>query len=129
MLRKVLHNKIHGATVTKASVDYMGSITIDPDLMDAVDLRVSDAVTVVNCNNGNRLETYVFRGEPGQRQIEINGAAALLMNEGDTVIILHYALMTDNEYAEHHPKVALMNPDNTINELINYEPSATPLNA
>lgn len=122
MLRKVLHSKIHMATVTAAKPDYVGSITIDADLLDAVGLRVSDAVTVANCANAARFETYVFRGEPGSRVVELNGAAAQLVMPGDRVIILHYALMDDAEYAEHFPRVALMREDNTIARLLRYEP-------
>jgi len=122
MLRKVLHNKIHMATVTAARPDYVGSITIDADVLEAVGLRVSDAVLVANCRNGHRFETYVFRGEPGSGAIEVNGAAAHSVEPGDRVIILHFALMDDAEYASHRPRVALMHPDNTVDELIRYDP-------
>ena len=120
MLRKVLHSKIHQVVVTSARLDYVGSITIDSNILDAIGLRPSDEVVVANCDNGERFETYVFRGEPGDGQIIINGAAARLAGEGSTVIIMHYAYMNDEEYADHTPAVALMRPDNTIEEVIRY---------
>lgn len=120
MLRKVLHSKIHRGVVTSARLDYVGSITIDADILEATGLRPNDEVVIANCDNGERFETYVFRGEPGSRQIIINGAAARLAGEGSTVIIMHYAYMTDEEYDEHSPKVALMREDNTIEEVIHY---------
>ncbi len=122
MIRKVLHNKVHMATVTAAKPNYVGSITIDEDILRAIGLRVNDAVTVANCRNGARFETYVFRGEPGSRKIEVNGAAAHLVEPGDKVIVLHFAYMSDAEYAEFHPRVAIMNDDNTVRELMRYHP-------
>ena len=124
MLREVLHNKIHMATVTAAHPDYVGSITIDADMLEAVGLRASDKVLVANCRNGARVETYVFRGAPGSKAIELNGAAAHHFEVGDRVIIIHFALMDDGEYAAHRPRVAIVNEDNTIEQLIRYEPSA-----
>jgi aspartate 1-decarboxylase len=123
MLRQVLHSKIHRARVTAAKPDYIGSITIDADILDAVGLRVNDAVHVANCRNGERFETYVFRGERGSRVIEVNGAAAHLVAPGDIVIIMHYAMMDEMEYAANRPKVAIMRPDNTIERTMRYEPS------
>lgn len=122
MLRKVLHSKIHMATCTRANPDYVGSITIDEELLRATGMRVSDAVLVANCRNGARLETYVFRGEPGQRQIELNGAAAHLVEPGDKLIILHFALMDETEYDAHRPRVITMNDDNSIAEHLRYDP-------
>jgi len=87
MLRNVLHSKIHRATVTGAFPDYIGSITIDRHLLEASGMRASDQVTVANCRSGERLETYVFEGEPGSGKIELNGAAAHLFEPGDIVII------------------------------------------
>ncbi|GIW74388.1 MAG: aspartate 1-decarboxylase [Phycisphaerales bacterium] len=123
MLRKVLHSKIHMATVTAARPDYVGSITIDRRLLLAVGLRASDAVEVANTANGQRFETYVFLGQPGQ--IEVNGAAALLVSPGDRLIIMHYALMDQAEYARHRPRVALVGPDNALQETIRYDPWPT----
>jgi len=122
MLRKVLHSKIHMASVTKALPDYVGSVTIDADLLEKIGLRVNDGVLVANCRNGARFETYVFRGEPGSGAIEINGAAAHLVEPKDRVIIMHFALMDDAEYAKHQPRVLLMNADNTVADELRYKP-------
>jgi aspartate 1-decarboxylase len=121
MLRKVLHSKIHRARVTDAHVDYVGSVTIDEDILDATGMRPNDAVVIANVDNGERFETYIFRGKRGGREIVINGAAAHLARPGHTVIIMHYAHMTDDEYAAHRPTVAIMNPDNTIEQVMHYE--------
>lgn len=121
MLREVLHSKIHMATVTGAKPHYVGSITIDADLLDACGMRVNDRVLVSNCRNGNRLETYIFRGEPGSGVIELNGAAAHLFEVGDKAIIMHFALMTDEEYASNRPTVLIMNDDNSVRETMRYE--------
>jgi aspartate 1-decarboxylase len=123
MLRKVLHSKIHMATTTAANPEYQGSITIDADLLAQTGLRVNDAVLVANCRNGARFETYVFRGEPGSGAIEVNGAAAHLVEPRDRLIVLHFALVDDAEYARHRPRVLLMNDDNTVREVMRYEPS------
>lgn len=122
MLREVLHSKIHMATVTGAKPHYVGSITIDANLLDACGMRVNDRVLVTNCRNGNRLETYIFRGTPGSGIIELNGAAAHLFEVGDKAIIMHYALMTDAEYESNHPTVLIMNDDNTIKQTMQYTP-------
>jgi aspartate 1-decarboxylase len=120
MLRKVLHSKIHMATVTAARPDYVGSITIDRRLLRAVDLRASDAVEIANTANGERFETYVFLGDDGV--IEVNGAAALLVKPGDKLIIMHYALLDEAEYKDHHPQVALVGEGNALDRTIAYEP-------
>jgi len=122
MRRPVLHSKIHMATVTAAKPDYVGSITIDADLLGATGLRVSDMVLVANCRNGARFETYVFRGEPGSGAVELNGAAAHLVEPGDRVIVMHYAWLDDDEYADHRPTVALVDGSNRLERLIRYEP-------
>jgi aspartate 1-decarboxylase len=123
MLRQVLHSKIHMARVTGAFPGYIGSITIDRDLLDACGMRVNDHVHVANCRTGDRLETYVFEGERGSGKIELNGAAAHLFEVGDQVIIMHYAMMNDDEYLTNRPKVLLMSAENRIDKLIRYEPS------
>ena len=123
MIRKVLHSKIHQAVVTEARPDYSGSLTIDVNILRECGMRSSDAITVANCSTGARFETYVFEGEPGSGIIGINGAAAHLATVGDKVIIMHYAHMNDEEYDSHHPKVLIMNADNTIQDSLNYEPS------
>lgn len=122
MLRKVLHSKIHMARCTAAKPDYVGSITIDADLLDAVGMRVSDAVLVADCENGNRFETYVFEGERGSGAVEVNGAAATLTGAGHRLIVLHFAVMDDAEYAEHHPRVVVPAEGNRVGELIRYSP-------
>lgn len=123
MLRKVLHSKLHMARVTAALPDYIGSVTIDSDFLEASGMRVNDAVTIANCRTGERLETYIFRGEPGSRKIEINGAAARLVEVGDKLIIMHYAYMDDAEYAGHRPKVLIMGEGNRVEQVMRYEPS------
>ncbi len=123
MLRKVLHSKIHMARVTAALPDYIGSITIDADYLEACGMRINDAVTIANCRNGERFETYIFRGEPGSRKFEINGAAAHLVEIGDKLIIMHYAYMSDEEYRQHKPKVLIMGEGNRVEKTMRYEPS------
>ncbi|MFW5653836.1 MAG: aspartate 1-decarboxylase [Planctomycetota bacterium] len=125
MLRKVVHSKLHMPRVTDANPDYMGSITIDAELLDACGMRVNDAVLVANCRNGARFETYIFRGEPGKREIVVNGAAAHLVERGDALIILHFALVDDAEYAQHRPRVLLMGDRNEILDTLIYEPQPT----
>ncbi|GAB4554381.1 MAG: aspartate 1-decarboxylase [Phycisphaerales bacterium] len=123
MLREVLHSKLHMGAVTTARPDYVGSITIDRNLMDAVGMRVSDKVLISNCRNGARFETYIFEGARGSKVIEINGAAAHLVEVGDRVIVMHYALVDDDEYAKLHPKVVILDESNTIVDRVRYEPS------
>jgi len=122
VLRSVLFCKIHMATVTAAKPDYVGSITIDANLLEAIGLRVSDKVLISNCRSGARFETYVFLGAPGSGAIELNGAAAHLVEPGDRIIIMHFALMDDAEYASHHPKVALVDAKNALTQVLNYHP-------
>lgn len=123
MLRKVLHSKIHMAYVTGAKPDYIGSITIDEDLLDACGMRANDAVEISNCRTGARFETYIFRGQRGSGVVELNGAAAHLVEVGDRLIIMHYGLMTDAEYRENRPRVLLMDEGNRILQIIRYEPT------
>ncbi|MEM1185687.1 MAG: aspartate 1-decarboxylase [Planctomycetota bacterium] len=124
MLRPVLHSKIHMATVTAGRPDYVGSITIDAHLLEASGMRVSDKVLVANCRNGERFETYVFRGEPGSGVIELNGAVALLCEPGDRVIVMHFALMDDDEYQQHRPKVVIPRVDNSVDRVFLYDPGS-----
>lgn len=123
MLRQVLHSKIHMAAVTAAKPSYIGSVTIDANLLEACGMRVNDHVHVANCRNGERFETYIFRGEPGSGAIEVNGAAAHLVEPGDLLIIMHYALLTDEQYRSHRPKVLIIGPRNSIAQTMHYEPS------
>lgn len=126
MQRPVLHSKIHMATVTAAKPDYVGSITVDADLLAATGIRVNDKVLVANCRNGARFETYVFLGQAGSGAIELNGAAAHLVEKGDRVIIMHFALMDDAEYGAHRPWVAIIDEHNRIADTLRYEPSDLP---
>lgn len=124
MIRTMMNGKIHRARVTEANLNYVGSITIDQDIMDAVDILPNEKVAIVNNNNGARLETYVISGERGSGVICLNGAAARLVQEGDIVIIMSYVTMTSEEARIHVPKVAVMDENNTIVELL-HEKEAT----
>lgn len=121
MVLTMLKGKIHRATVTQAELNYVGSITIDKDLMDAAGILENEKVQIVDNNNGARLETYVIPGKRGSGTICLNGAAARCVQPGDKVIIIAYAQMSEEEAKEYKPKVVFMNDDNTINEVTNYE--------
>ena len=112
MMIEVLKSKLHCATITEANLRYMGSITIDEDLMDAAGLIAGEKVQVVNNNNGERLETYIIKGERGSGCICLNGAAARKCVVGDTVIIISYALMDFEEAKTFKPKVVFPKPGN-----------------
>ncbi|MEU1012581.1 aspartate 1-decarboxylase [Streptomyces sp. NPDC005890] len=114
MLRTVFKSKIHRATVTQADLHYVGSVTIDADLLDAADLLPGELVHIVDVTNGARLETYVIEGERGSGVIGINGAAAHLVQPGDLVIIISYAQVTDAEARELRPRVVHVDADNRI---------------
>ena len=116
MLINIVKSKIHRVTVTEACLDYIGSITIDEDLMDAANLIANERVQVVDNNNGNRFETYVIKGERGSGVICLNGAAAHMVNKGDIVIIMAYTWMEQEEAKEFKP--ALVFPDTATNKLI-----------
>ena len=113
MTRNMMKSKIHRATVTDADLNYVGSITIDRELMEAADLLEYEHVHVVNINNGARFETYVIEGEPGSRTICLNGAAARLAQPGDKVIVISYAAYDEAELADHMPKIVLVDETNT----------------
>ncbi|AQU79616.1 MULTISPECIES: aspartate 1-decarboxylase [Planococcus] len=125
MLRMMLNSKIHRATVTEADLNYVGSITIDQDLLDAVGMLANEKVHIVNNNNGARFETYIIAGERGSGVICVNGAAARLVQRGDIVIILSYAYVMNDNARDHKPTVAIMDANNQIREIIHYEPEAT----
>lgn len=125
MFRTMMKAKIHRATVTEANLNYVGSITIDRNIMDAVDILPSEKVQIVNNNNGARLETYVIEGERGSGVICLNGAAARLVQPGDVVIIISYAMMSEEEVKTHQPKVAIMDENNRIAEMLGEEIHAT----
>jgi aspartate 1-decarboxylase len=110
----MLKSKIHRATVTQADLHYVGSITVDADLMDAADLLPGEQVAVVDVTNGARLETYVIEGERGSGVIGINGAAAHLVHTGDLVIIISYAMLPDVEAKAYEPKVIFVDDANHI---------------
>jgi aspartate 1-decarboxylase len=114
MLRTMLKSKIHRATVTQADLHYVGSITIDPDLLDAADLLPGELVHVVDINNGARLETYCIEGERGSGVIGINGAAARLVHTGDLIIVIGYGQLDDAEAREYEPRVVFVDADNRI---------------
>jgi len=125
MLRMMMNAKIHRAVVTQADLNYVGSITIDEDLLDAVGMLQNEKVHVVDNNNGARFETYIIAGERGSGVICVNGAAARLVQKDDVVIIMSYAYVNEEEAKNHKPTVAIMQQGNTIKELIQYEPEAT----
>lgn len=112
MFRTMLKSKIHRATVTHADLHYVGSVTVDADLMDAADLLEGEQVTIVDIDNGARLETYVITGQRGTGVIGINGAAAHLVHPGDLVILIAYGVMTDVEAREYRPRVVFVDADN-----------------
>jgi len=105
MLRTMLKSKIHRATVTGSDLHYVGSITIDPDLLEAADMLEHEQVHVVDVDNGSRFETYTIAGERGSGTIQVNGAAARLVHRGDTVIVLSYAQYDREELATYQPRV------------------------
>ncbi|MFH9861393.1 aspartate 1-decarboxylase [Streptomyces sp. NPDC017202] len=114
MLRTLFKSKIHRATVTQADLHYVGSVTIDAELLDAADLLPGELVHIVDITNGARLETYVIEGERGSGVVGINGAAAHLVHPGDLVIIISYAQVTDAEARDLKPRVVHVDRDNRI---------------
>lgn len=118
MIRTMMHSKVHRARVTESNLNYVGSITIDQDILDAVDILPNEKVAIVNNNNGACFETYVIAGERGSGKICLNGAASRLVEVGDIVIIMTYVQLDDQELATHSPKVAVMNENNEIDHMI-----------
>ena len=114
MIYTMMHGKIHRATVTEANLNYVGSITIDEELLDAAGILPGEKVQIVNNNNGARLETYTIPGKRGSGVICLNGAAARCALEGDIVIIIAYAQMDEKEAKALEPKVVLVNKQNHI---------------
>ncbi|WP_243296792.1 aspartate 1-decarboxylase [Bacillus litorisediminis] len=127
MFRIMMNAKIHRARVTEADLNYVGSITIDEAILDAVGMRPNEKVQVVNNNNGARFETYIIPGERNSGVICVNGAAARLVQKGDVVIIISYGLIPGEQLDSHSPKIAIMNEKNEIKELIKNEPARTVL--
>ena len=117
MFRTMLKSKIHRATVTQADLHYVGSVTVDPVLMEAADLLAGEQVAIVDVTNGARLETYVIEGERGSGVIGINGAAAHLVHPRDIVILIAYGIMSDAEAAAFRPKVVFVDADNKVVDL------------
>ena len=113
MRRRMMKSKIHRLTVTDANLNYVGSITLDPDLLDRADIREWEQVAVVDIDNGNRFETYVILGEPGAGECCLNGAAARLVHTGDKVIIITYADYDDAELEGYQPTIVHVDANNT----------------
>jgi len=114
MVIEVLKSKIHRVRVTQAELNYVGSITIDEDLMDAANIIANEKVQIVNNNNGARFETYVIKGERGSGVVCLNGAAARLVQVGDVVIIISYALMEQKEAKKYEPLLVFPDENNRI---------------
>ncbi len=121
MLYNMFHGKIHRATVTEANLEYMGSVTIDSDLMQQAGILAGERVQIVDNNNGNRLETYTIAGPSGSGIICLNGAAARKVTVGDKVIIIAYAQMTAEEAANFVPKVVMVDDNNRPLKTLNKE--------
>lgn len=118
---RMLKSKIHRATVKQAKLDYVGSITVDSELLEASGIVEYEQVHIVDIENGNRFTTYVIAGEAGSGMICLNGAAARKVYEGDKIIIMAYAQMTLKEAKEYKPKVVFVNDQNKIERMTNYE--------
>jgi aspartate 1-decarboxylase len=116
MFIEVVKSKIHRVTVTEANLNYIGSITIDEDLLDAANLIPNEKVTIVNNNNGERFETYIIKGERGSGMVCLNGAAARKAQPGDIIIVMSYAMMDFEEAKTFKPSVVF--PDTATNKLI-----------
>lgn len=116
MRRNMLKSKIHRATVTDADLHYVGSMTLDPNLLEEAELVVHEKVDIYNVTNGERFATYVIEGERGSGQVVLNGAAAHRVSRGDLVIICSYADYDDSEIAEHRPTVVFVDEANRVIE-------------
>jgi aspartate 1-decarboxylase len=112
MLRTVLRAKIHRATVTDSDLEYVGSLTVDPDLLDASGIAEWELIHVLDINNGQRFETYVILGERGSGQMIVNGAAARLVQKGDIIIVVAYGQIADEEVAAHEPTIVFVDEHN-----------------
>jgi aspartate 1-decarboxylase len=114
MHRTMLKSKIHRATVTDADLHYVGSITVDPELLEAADILEHEQVAVVDVNNGARFETYTIAGERGSGEMKVNGAAARLVHHGDTIIVISYAQYSREEMEHYEPTVVHVDAHNQI---------------
>lgn len=121
----MLKGKIHRAVVKQAELNYVGSITVDPELMEAAGIHEYELVQIVDVENGNRFETYTIAGEPGSGMICLNGAAARQVQVGDHVIIMCYCQMSPEEVKEHKPKVVFVDDENKIVKVSSYEKYGT----
>lgn len=120
MLRKMMRAKIHRATITQCDPDYVGSITIDEDLLDAAGIHPNEAVLVLDIDNAARFETYVIRGERGSGVIGVNGAAAKLVETGHKVIVVCFGHLESSEVNDHVAKIVLADDDNGIADVLHY---------
>ena len=118
----MLKGKIHRATVTEADLNYIGSLTLDEDLMDAAGLREYEKIGILDITNGNRVDTYIISGERGSGKVCINGAAAHLISKDDLVIIVAYCQLNETEVQIHKPKIVHVNSENHVTFLGNEEP-------
>lgn len=121
MLLNMLKGKIHRATVVQAELDYVGSITIDEDLLDLAGILEYEQVQIVDIDNGNRFETYTIAGKRGSGMICLNGAAARCVSVNDKIIIMAYASMTAEEFKQNPPKVVFVDENNKVSRVTNYE--------
>jgi aspartate 1-decarboxylase len=129
MKRFMLHSKIHRCVTTGANLDYVGSITIDPDLLRQADIRPHERVQVVNLNNGERFETYAIEGEPGSGTVEVNGAAARLCLRGDLLIIMTFVEIEDAELDSYKPTVVFVDEENRVQAILPMSAKGHPLPA
>ena len=114
MMLTMLKSKIHRATITEADLNYMGSLTLDPLLIEAADMLVYERIQVLNINTGARFETYIIEGERGSGTVCLNGAAARLGQPGDLIIALTYATIDEEEARNHHPKIVHVDAHNKV---------------
>ncbi len=121
MTLEMLKGKIHRAVVTQAELDYVGSITVDEELLNASGILEYEKVQIVDINNGNRFETYTIAGEPGSGMICLNGAAARCVSVGDKIIIMAYGQLSGEEAKTHKPSVVFVDEDNHISRITSYE--------
>jgi aspartate 1-decarboxylase len=117
MLRTFMRSKIHRATVTDSDLNYVGSLTLSPELLKAADIGIHELVQVVNINNGARFETYTIAGIPGAGDVIANGAAARLVQRGDKIIIITYAQLTDSELSGYQPRIVHVDDENRVIDL------------
>ena len=118
---EMLHGKIHRANVTQAELNYVGSITVDTDLLEAAGICEYQKVQIVDIDNGQRFETYTIAGESGSGTICLNGAAARCVSVGDKIIIMSYAVCDEKEAKQHKPKVVFVDENNRVVRITNYE--------